>query len=123
MQDPANAFTAPTGTVGYRLSAPLAEVERAGDRVLALEGRTVALLAAVGQVYAIDNRCLHMGFPLDSGTMQDGILTCLWHHARFDLSTGDALAQVQEAMGLWLAPSREFCDAIPLPKGRRWVFE
>ena len=37
---------------------------------------------------AVDNRCPHMGFPLDRGTVSNGILTCHWHHARFDLSSG-----------------------------------
>ena len=30
----------------------------------------------------------HMGFPLERGSVEDGILTCLWHHARFDLESG-----------------------------------
>src|SRR5271166_3878493 len=29
-----------------------------------------------------------MGFPLDRGSVEDGILTCHWHHARFDLESG-----------------------------------
>ncbi len=29
-----------------------------------------------------------MGFPLHRGTVKEGVLTCHWHHARFDLSTG-----------------------------------
>ena len=29
-----------------------------------------------------------MGFPLDRGSVEDGILTCHWHHARFDLQSG-----------------------------------
>ena len=38
--------------------------------------------------FALDNRCPHMGFPLDRGSVEDGILTCHWHHARFDLESG-----------------------------------
>jgi hypothetical protein len=30
-----------------------------------------------------------MGFPLARGTVDDGVLTCHWHHARFALSCGD----------------------------------
>ncbi|MBP0596106.1 Rieske 2Fe-2S domain-containing protein [Paraburkholderia sp. LEh10] len=41
-----------------------------------------------GRVFALDNRCPHMGFPLERGTVEDGILTCHWHHARFDLQSG-----------------------------------
>src|SRR3989449_6850840 len=40
------------------------------------------------RVFALDNRCPHMGFPLDRGSVEDGILTCHWHHARFDLASG-----------------------------------
>src|SRR3712207_7877436 len=34
-----------------------------------------------------------MGFPLHRGTLQDGILTCHWHHARFDLESGGTFDQ------------------------------
>lgn len=32
-----------------------------------------------------------MGFPLSRGTVRDGLLTCHWHHARFDLASGGTL--------------------------------
>jgi nitrite reductase/ring-hydroxylating ferredoxin subunit len=38
--------------------------------------------------FALDNRCPHLGFPLHRGSIEDGILTCHWHHARFDLVSG-----------------------------------
>ena len=41
-----------------------------------------------GRVFAMDNRCPHLGFPLHRGSIADGILTCHWHHARFDLASG-----------------------------------
>jgi hypothetical protein len=34
-----------------------------------------------------------MGFPLHRGSVADGILTCHWHHARFDLCTGGTFDQ------------------------------
>ncbi|MBM7566368.1 Rieske (2Fe-2S) protein [Paenibacillus sacheonensis] len=43
------------------------------------------------QVYAVDNRCPHLGFPLHMGSLCDGILTCHWHHARFDVCSGGTL--------------------------------
>ncbi|UCG26582.1 MAG: Rieske (2Fe-2S) protein, partial [Chloroflexota bacterium] len=58
-----------------------------------LDGHIVALFAHGGQVRAVDNRCPHMGFPLDRGTVQEGILTCHWHHARFDLESGGTFDQ------------------------------
>jgi hypothetical protein len=34
-----------------------------------------------------------MGFPLDRGTVKEGILTCHWHYARFDLESGGTFDQ------------------------------
>src|SRR6266516_3357283 len=48
----------------------------------------IAVFYNDGQINAVDNRCPHMGFPLSKGSVHDGILTCHWHHARFDLSSG-----------------------------------
>jgi nitrite reductase/ring-hydroxylating ferredoxin subunit len=54
---------------------------------------TVALFYHNSKVYAVDNRCPHMGFPLSQGTVKDNILTCHWHHARFDLNSGGTFDQ------------------------------
>lgn len=79
------------GTSGPVASA--AELKRKGYQTVHVDGHTVALFAHEGQFYAVDNRCPHMGFPLDRGTVQDGILTCHWHHARFDLKSGGTFDQ------------------------------
>ena len=54
---------------------------------------TIALFYHNSKVYAVDNRCPHMGFPLSNGTVKDSILTCHWHHARFDLNNGGTFDQ------------------------------
>jgi nitrite reductase/ring-hydroxylating ferredoxin subunit len=66
----------------------LADVQAAGCLTVHVAGHTLALFARGDSVHAVDNRCPHMGFPLDRGTVKDGILTCHWHHARFDLASG-----------------------------------
>ena len=48
--------------------------------VVVTAGRArVAVVADADRVFAVDNRCPHMGFPLDRGSVEDGILTCHWH--------------------------------------------
>ncbi len=69
-------------------AAGLDELKRAGRLVVHVEGQTIALFLVGDRVYAVDNRCPHMGFPLHRGTVREGILTCHWHHARFDLAGG-----------------------------------
>jgi len=73
--------------------ASLAELRAAGRLVVHVDRHTLCLFADEDEVYAVDNRCPHMGFPLHRGTLCDGILTCHWHHARFDLSTGGTFDQ------------------------------
>jgi nitrite reductase/ring-hydroxylating ferredoxin subunit len=64
------------------------ELPEGHRRTVVVGGHTMVLLNSHGRLFAVDNRCPHMGFPLDRGTVQDCILTCHWHHARFDLETG-----------------------------------
>jgi nitrite reductase/ring-hydroxylating ferredoxin subunit/dsDNA-binding SOS-regulon protein len=74
-------------------AAALADVQAAGCLTVQVDGHTVALFATGDSIFAVDNRCPHMGFPLDQGTVKDGILTCHWHHARFDLESGGTFDQ------------------------------
>ena len=66
----------------------LEQVKERGCTVVTGGGHAIAVFYHAGQVHAVDNRCPHMGFPLDRGSVKDGILTCHWHHARFELSSG-----------------------------------
>jgi nitrite reductase/ring-hydroxylating ferredoxin subunit len=68
--------------------ASLPALKSAGCVVTQAGGHTIAVFLHQDRVFAVDNRCPHMGFPLDRGTCGDGILTCHWHHARFDLASG-----------------------------------
>lgn len=51
----------------------------------------IAVFCHEDRVYAVDNRCPHLGFPLHLGSLCDGLLTCHWHHARFDICSGGTL--------------------------------
>jgi nitrite reductase/ring-hydroxylating ferredoxin subunit len=86
-------MTAAVATEPLVRAASLAELRASGRLVVHLDRHTLCLFADGDEVYAVDNRCPHMGFPLHRGTLCDGILTCHWHHARFDLSTGGTFDQ------------------------------
>ena len=79
---------------GWIPAASLAELEN--KKRMTAEGRLIrpwSFFTPMQEVFAVDNRCPHMGFPLDRGTVKDCILTCHWHHARFDLKTGGTFDQ------------------------------
>jgi nitrite reductase/ring-hydroxylating ferredoxin subunit len=88
-------------------AAALADVRAAGCLAAQVNGHTLALFAYGNQVYAVDNRCPHMGFPLDRGSVRDGILTCHWHHARFDLASGGTFDQFADDVRAFPVEIRE----------------
>ncbi|KAA3664559.1 MAG: Rieske (2Fe-2S) protein [Chloroflexi bacterium] len=99
-------------TRNFVKAMPLVELEGVGCRTVQINGHTVALYAAGDRVFAVDNRCPHMGFPLDKGSVKDGILTCHWHHARFDLESGGTFDQ-------WADDVRTF--PVEIRDGEVWV--
>ena len=76
----------------------------------------IAVFISEGKPYAVDNRCPHMGFPLDKGSVRDGILTCHWHHARFDLESGGTFDPFADDVRTYPAEVRDgvvFVDITP----------
>ena len=58
----------------------MVQVELAGQKIV---------LARVGdRVFALHDQCTHEEFPLSSGELVGGQITCVLHGARFDLETG-----------------------------------
>ena len=55
-------------------------------------GKVQIVLANLdGTIYALENRCSHQDFPLSDGELEDNELECLYHGARFDVCTGQAV--------------------------------
>ncbi|KAB8331330.1 Rieske (2Fe-2S) protein [Scytonema tolypothrichoides VB-61278] len=105
-------FEPPTGTNRYIRAAKLADVQAAGSFIVNLEKHTIALFYCDNKVYAIDNRCPHMGFPLHGSTCKDGIVTCPWHYARFDMASGGTFDS-------WADDVRAF--PVEIRDGEVWV--
>jgi nitrite reductase/ring-hydroxylating ferredoxin subunit len=59
-------------------------------QVVQVGEREVLLVNLKGQVYAVANRCPHMGAALAKGEVTDeGAIVCPRHRSAFDLRTGD----------------------------------
>jgi nitrite reductase/ring-hydroxylating ferredoxin subunit len=74
---------------GYVAVADAETLREEGRTVATAAGTPVAVFFHEGEFRAVNNRCPHMGFPLSEGSVDEGVLTCHWHHARFELSCGD----------------------------------
>jgi nitrite reductase/ring-hydroxylating ferredoxin subunit len=98
----------------------------AGMKVLSAGERTVVVVSDDGDVFALDNRCPHMGFPLHRGTVRNGLLTCHWHHARFDLASGctlDPFADDAPSFRVWIDDGIVWLDPVPIaaPDPEHWL--
>jgi nitrite reductase/ring-hydroxylating ferredoxin subunit len=69
----------------------LQELQKTGCLVGKIGSQPVCVVWHEGRAYAVDDRCPHLGFPLHRGSVAEGLLTCHWHHARFDLASGSTL--------------------------------
>lgn len=93
-------------------AANLTELQAKGQLLVHLNNQTIALFYSNDRVYAIDNRCPHMGFPLHGSVCKDGIVTCPWHYARFDLASGGTFDS-------WADDVRSF--PVQVHDGEIWV--
>jgi nitrite reductase/ring-hydroxylating ferredoxin subunit len=56
-----------------------------------VDGKEIALFNVGGSFHAIDNTCTHVGGPLCEGEIEGNEVTCPWHGAMFDVTTGQVL--------------------------------
>jgi apoptosis-inducing factor 3 len=70
---------------------PLHAVPRGGTLIGHANGEEVVLVRVEDDVFAISPHCTHYHGPLAEGLVVDKTVRCPWHHACFDLRTGEAL--------------------------------
>ena len=68
--------------------ADLKDVPEGTPKAVKVEGRSIALFQHQGDIYATDNQCPHMGYPLTRGRVRNGVLTCDWHGWSYDMKGG-----------------------------------
>ena len=82
---------------------------RDGGKLVGHVGKEPVLLVRCGaDVFAIGAQCTHYSGPLAEGLVVDDAVRCPWHHACFDLRTGEALrAPALSPVDTWSVEERD----------------
>lgn len=72
--------------------AMVSELPPGTGRQVQADGQPVAVFNVGGTVHAIAGACSHRGGPLGEGALEGSVVTCPWHGARFEVTTGAVLS-------------------------------
>ena len=64
------------------------EIAEGGPATTKIGDKEILLAKVEGKIYALDNACGHLAYPLNEGRLDGHVVTCIWHGARFDVRTG-----------------------------------
>jgi NAD(P)H-dependent nitrite reductase small subunit len=78
----------PDANDGWIAVTPLERIPQGRGLCVIVRDTPVALFKWQGEVYAIDDRCPHMGMSLASGAVTDGVVECPGHGWRFRITDG-----------------------------------
>ncbi|MEO0601746.1 MAG: NifU family protein [Myxococcota bacterium] len=84
-----------------------ADVPEGGMVSVDLPRASVLLTKQQGSIKAYPNACPHLGMPLDTGELEDGILQCRYHGFRFVLQTGECITAPEVALPSYPVEVRE----------------
>ncbi|WP_309738725.1 Rieske 2Fe-2S domain-containing protein [Chamaesiphon sp. OTE_20_metabat_361] len=84
-------------TVSVATTSQIREGELLAVKV---ENQKVILTKIDDKIYAVENKCPHLGMPLAKGKVCDRAVTCPWHGASFDLTTGENVKWVGSFAGI-----------------------
>jgi nitrite reductase/ring-hydroxylating ferredoxin subunit len=80
--------------------ATSSQVKEGETLAVKFENKKALLSRVEGKVYAVENKCPHLGMPLTKGKVCNNAVTCRWHGATFDLKTGENIKWVDSFVGV-----------------------
>lgn len=87
---------------------PLSQVPDGGMLAGHVDGKPVLVARRGDDIFAVGALCTHYGAPLADGLVVGETVRCPWHHACFDLRTGEALrAPALNSLTCWAVERRD----------------
>jgi len=75
----------------FSRACAVSDVAPGTAKLVAVDGKEIALFNVDGTFYALDNECPHRGGPLGEGDLEGCIVTCPWHAWQYDVRTGESI--------------------------------
>jgi NADPH-dependent 2,4-dienoyl-CoA reductase/sulfur reductase-like enzyme/nitrite reductase/ring-hydroxylating ferredoxin subunit len=105
---------------------PLTSIDDGGMLLGHIGDEAVLLVRQGSEVFAIGAECTHYHGPLAEGIAEDGVVRCPWHHACFDIRTGEALhAPALSPVSCWKVEVKDGAVTVgdkverkPAPRGK-----
>ena len=87
------------------------ELPEGSMKVVSVEGLSILLVKLHDQIFAVSNRCPHMGCLMSGGTIEGYIIICPCHDWRFDLRTGqyEDVKEIKLTIYKWRIESGKIC--------------
>ena len=75
--------------VEFRTVAKVSELQPGQVRRVDVDGTPICLANVDGTIHAVAATCSDAGGPLAEGALDRSIITCPWHGAMFDVTSGE----------------------------------
>jgi len=89
------------------MTVPLEDIRESAPRAVFPRGLPVLLIRRGAEVFALENRCAHMGCPLAAGRLDGWLLQCPCHDWRFDIRDGRFADAPELSIKVYRAEVRE----------------
>ena len=85
--------------MGWTSLCDVDELQEGRGKYVEIGGFQLAVFIDKGKFYVTDNNCPHAGGNLAGGAVEDGCVSCPWHHWAFHLENG----QLRDLPGVTIA--------------------
>jgi len=73
--------------------AKVSEISQGNMKHIEINGKEIVIANLYGKFYAFADRCGHMNARLSRGNINQNVVTCPFHHAKFDITSGKKKAE------------------------------
>lgn len=82
-----------TQNINYVEACKVSEIDNRHMKHVEINGKEIAIVNVDGKFCAFSDRCSHMNARLSRGNIHQGVVTCPFHAAKFDITSGKKISE------------------------------